>query len=177
MSTNVRPPDSEMTPTPSTQRQKEDMQAGGKSAVPTSVGASSDTFQNIQPEHSNLKMNETNNSNHSQTQTHVDVEQQEDGARPTFSIVQTKESEEKQRLESIYNDTIITPTPVEIYHRLTSLEERIVQLENTHPAWCAIHFNQPDRQFPPPPPITYVTRNATGDISVPRSSFGMQERP
>ncbi|KAK9711989.1 hypothetical protein K7432_007454 [Basidiobolus ranarum] len=116
----------------------------------------------------------TDSTIHSQAQTHVDVEQ-EDGTRPTFSIVQTKESEEKQRLESIYNDTIITPVPLDVYNRLRTLEDKVMELEEMHPAWCAVHFNQPDRQFPPPPPITYVTRNSWGGIMVPRTTFETQK--
>lgn len=48
--------------------------------------------------------------------------------------------------------------PFSTFERLKILENTLMDIERQHPRWAAVHFNQPNRQFPPPPPIQYITR-------------------
>ncbi|CAO3699557.1 unnamed protein product [Rhizopus stolonifer] len=48
--------------------------------------------------------------------------------------------------------------PFSIFERVKILENTLMEIEREHPTWAAVHFNQPSRTFPPPPPITYITR-------------------
>ncbi|KAG1454183.1 hypothetical protein G6F56_007385 [Rhizopus delemar] len=48
--------------------------------------------------------------------------------------------------------------PFSIFERVKILENTLMEIEREHPTWAAVHFNQPNRTFPPPPPITYITR-------------------
>ncbi|OZJ05430.1 hypothetical protein BZG36_01615 [Bifiguratus adelaidae] len=43
------------------------------------------------------------------------------------------------------------PSKGNVNQRITALETRIMQLERDYPVWAALHFDQPGRQFPPPP--------------------------
>ncbi|KAF9286123.1 hypothetical protein BGZ68_003201 [Mortierella alpina] len=51
-----------------------------------------------------------------------------------------------------------------IAERIRIVEDVIIQLERDHPLWSALHFNQPNRMFPPPPSVTTVSRNARNEI-------------
>ncbi|KAF9961141.1 hypothetical protein BGZ72_004645 [Mortierella alpina] len=51
-----------------------------------------------------------------------------------------------------------------IAERIRIVEDVIIQLERDHPLWSALHFNQPNRVFPPPPSVTTVSRNARNEI-------------
>ncbi|KAG0347953.1 hypothetical protein BG004_006516 [Podila humilis] len=56
-------------------------------------------------------------------------------------------------------------TPVcTLAERVRIIEDVIIQLERDYPPWSALHFNQPNRTFPPPPPVTTVSRNAKNQI-------------
>ncbi|KAI8085461.1 hypothetical protein BDF21DRAFT_335966, partial [Thamnidium elegans] len=48
--------------------------------------------------------------------------------------------------------------PFSMFERLKILENTLMEIERQHPTWAAVHFNQPNRHFPPPPPIKYITR-------------------
>ncbi|KAI1313473.1 hypothetical protein EDD11_002534 [Mortierella claussenii] len=51
-----------------------------------------------------------------------------------------------------------------IAERVRIVEDVIIQLERDYPLWSALHFNQPNRVFPPPPSVTTVSRNAKNQI-------------
>ncbi|KAI8137835.1 hypothetical protein BJV82DRAFT_583322 [Fennellomyces sp. T-0311] len=42
--------------------------------------------------------------------------------------------------------------------RLKILENTLMDIEREYPKWAAVHFQQPHRTFPPPPPVTYILR-------------------
>ncbi|KAK1230249.1 hypothetical protein PQX77_006678 [Marasmius sp. AFHP31] len=46
--------------------------------------------------------------------------------------------------------------PLDLLDRLKFLEDHIIQLEKDYPPWAALHFNQPNRSWPPPPPSTPI---------------------
>ncbi|KIJ68091.1 hypothetical protein HYDPIDRAFT_83317 [Hydnomerulius pinastri MD-312] len=46
--------------------------------------------------------------------------------------------------------------PRTLLARLNFLEEHIIQLEKEYPPWAALHFNQPNRGWPPPPRQTPI---------------------
>ncbi|KAF5391901.1 hypothetical protein D9757_001709 [Collybiopsis confluens] len=46
--------------------------------------------------------------------------------------------------------------PLDLLDRLRFLEEHIIRLEKDYPPWAAIHFNQPHRNWPPPPKQTPI---------------------
>ncbi|KAG2205975.1 hypothetical protein INT47_005293 [Mucor saturninus] len=48
--------------------------------------------------------------------------------------------------------------PFSTFERIKILENTLMDIERQHPRWAAVHFNQPNRQFPPPPPVKYITR-------------------
>ncbi|KNC99007.1 uncharacterized protein SPPG_05957 [Spizellomyces punctatus DAOM BR117] len=84
------------------------------------------------------------------------------------------------------NVEFVSRTPLDAYQRIKALEDRLQQLEADYPAWAAFFFNQPNRQSHPvlqmPPPLTVVTRTATGDLHasvvppLPTSSRGRTSR-
>ncbi|KAG2200870.1 hypothetical protein INT46_006432 [Mucor plumbeus] len=51
--------------------------------------------------------------------------------------------------------------PFSVFERIKILENTLMEIERQHPTWAAVHFNQPNRNFPPPPPVTYITRPTT----------------
>ncbi|KAG0293829.1 hypothetical protein BGZ98_002025 [Dissophora globulifera] len=51
-----------------------------------------------------------------------------------------------------------------IAERIRIVEDVIIQLERDYPLWSALHFNQPNRMFPPPPSVTTVSRNSRNQI-------------
>ncbi|KAL6298376.1 hypothetical protein BKA93DRAFT_820415 [Sparassis latifolia] len=46
--------------------------------------------------------------------------------------------------------------PRSLFDRLKFLEDHIIQLEKEYPPWAALHFNQPNRGWPPPPRPTPI---------------------
>ncbi|KAI8341993.1 hypothetical protein BC941DRAFT_415055 [Chlamydoabsidia padenii] len=42
--------------------------------------------------------------------------------------------------------------------RISILETTLMDIERKYPTWAAVHFNQPNRTYPPPPPVTLITR-------------------
>lgn len=51
--------------------------------------------------------------------------------------------------------------PFSIFERIKIVENTLMEIERQHPTWAAVHFNQPNRNFPPPPPVKYITRPNT----------------
>ncbi|KAF9070380.1 hypothetical protein BDP27DRAFT_1323948 [Rhodocollybia butyracea] len=46
--------------------------------------------------------------------------------------------------------------PQSLLDRLRFLEDHIIRIEKDYPPWAAIHFNQPNRNWPPPPKQTPI---------------------
>ncbi|KAI8387415.1 hypothetical protein BD560DRAFT_382419 [Blakeslea trispora] len=104
-------------------------------------------------------------------QMKFDVVNNEDGplARSLQSTKQTmvtdqlSEADMNERLQNLQDhlhvkiDTAAEP-PFTVHERIQILENTLMDIERQHPKWAAVHLNQPNRAFPPPPPITYITR-------------------
>ncbi|ORZ21554.1 hypothetical protein BCR42DRAFT_407804 [Absidia repens] len=43
--------------------------------------------------------------------------------------------------------------------RISILERTLMDIERKYPTWAAVHFNQPNRTYPPPPPVTLIARS------------------
>ncbi|KAF9198598.1 hypothetical protein BGZ49_000520 [Haplosporangium sp. Z 27] len=75
--------------------------------------------------------------------------------------------DERLRNIQVHLNLRIAAVPVcTIAERVRILEDVIIQLERDYPLWSAIHFNQPNRMFPPPPSVTTVSRNAKNQIVI-----------
>ncbi|KAJ3787858.1 hypothetical protein GGU10DRAFT_414532 [Lentinula aff. detonsa] len=64
-----------------------------------------------------------------------------------------------ERLTNIENHLsvrYVPHAPQSLLDRLRFLEEHIIKLEKDYPPWAAIHFNQPSRNWPPPPKQTPI---------------------
>ncbi|EDR11984.1 uncharacterized protein LACBIDRAFT_324304 [Laccaria bicolor S238N-H82] len=64
-----------------------------------------------------------------------------------------------ERLENVETHLAIryVPSPPRtLVARLKFLEDHIIQLEKEYPPWAALHFNQPNRGWPPPPRATPI---------------------
>ncbi|KAI8912326.1 hypothetical protein DFJ77DRAFT_441346 [Powellomyces hirtus] len=65
------------------------------------------------------------------------------------------------------NVSFVSRTPLDAFTRIKALEDKIIQLEEDHPAWAAFHFNQPNREqnenlsLRSDPPQTVVTYTST----------------
>jgi len=46
--------------------------------------------------------------------------------------------------------------PEDVYYRVKALEDHLMRLEKDYPPWSALHFNQPQRAWPPAPRTTPV---------------------
>ncbi|TPX59999.1 hypothetical protein PhCBS80983_g02056 [Powellomyces hirtus] len=68
------------------------------------------------------------------------------------------------------NVSFVSRTPLDAFTRIKALEDKIIQLEEDHPAWAAFHFNQPNREqnenlsLRSDPPQTVVTYTSTGEV-------------
>ncbi|KAL5507108.1 RPS8A [Sanghuangporus vaninii] len=63
------------------------------------------------------------------------------------------------RLETIEEHLAVRYVPSRprsLFDRLKFLEDYIIRLERDHPPWAALHFNQPNRGWPPPPRSTPI---------------------
>lgn len=74
--------------------------------------------------------------------------------------------------------------PFSLYERIKILENTLMEIERQHPKWAAVHFQQPNRTFPPPPPGIFISRATTPDYNYiasqvvpPSSDLQMQQRP
>ncbi|KAJ7772698.1 hypothetical protein DFH07DRAFT_913579 [Mycena maculata] len=64
-----------------------------------------------------------------------------------------------QRLENIethFSVRYVPAPPDNLLARLRFLEDHIIRLEKDYPPWAALHFNQPNRGWPPPPRATPI---------------------
>ncbi|THU85697.1 hypothetical protein K435DRAFT_685083, partial [Dendrothele bispora CBS 962.96] len=64
-----------------------------------------------------------------------------------------------ERLTNVENHLAVryVPSPPRnLLDRLQYLEDHIIRLEKEYPPWAALHFNQPNRGWPPPPRATPI---------------------
>ncbi|KAJ7747218.1 hypothetical protein B0H16DRAFT_1555100 [Mycena metata] len=59
-------------------------------------------------------------------------------------------------IESHFSVRYVPGPPDTLLARLAHLEEHITRLEKDYPPWAALHFNQPNRGWPPPPRATPI---------------------
>ncbi|KAJ6625853.1 hypothetical protein B0H10DRAFT_2211725 [Mycena sp. CBHHK59/15] len=74
-------------------------------------------------------------------------------------------------IETHFSVQYVPAQPDNLLARLQFLEDHIIQLEKDYPPWAALHFNQPNRGWPPPPRATPIIvpphlRSATSVSSV-----------
>jgi len=50
----------------------------------------------------------------------------------------------------------VPSAPRSLLDRLRFLEDHVIHLEKEYPPWAALHFNQPNRGWPPPPRTTPI---------------------
>ncbi|KAG2174366.1 hypothetical protein INT43_004389 [Umbelopsis isabellina] len=73
-----------------------------------------------------------------------------------------KESGADERLQNLEDHLNIrygnnSKNDVSLFERIKVIEDTIVQIEKQNPLWAAVHFNQPNRVFPPPPVVHLIT--------------------
>ncbi|KAJ2920020.1 hypothetical protein MD484_g469, partial [Candolleomyces efflorescens] len=61
-----------------------------------------------------------------------------------------------QNIEAHLAVRYVPSPPRTLISRLKFLEEHIIKLEKEYPPWAALHFNQPNRGWPPPPRATPI---------------------
>ncbi|KAJ7268656.1 hypothetical protein B0H12DRAFT_1178642 [Mycena haematopus] len=59
-------------------------------------------------------------------------------------------------IETHFSVKYVPAQPDSLLSRLQFLEEHIIRLEKDYPPWAALHFNQPNRGWPPPPRATPI---------------------
>ncbi|TEB10257.1 hypothetical protein FA13DRAFT_1653236 [Coprinellus micaceus] len=64
--------------------------------------------------------------------------------------------ERLQNLETHFAVRYVPSPPRTLISRLKMLEDHIIKLEKEYPPWAALHFNQPNRGWPPPPRSTPI---------------------
>ncbi|GJJ71135.1 hypothetical protein EMPS_03485 [Entomortierella parvispora] len=72
--------------------------------------------------------------------------------------------ERLKNIQTHLNLRLVASPSCSIAERVRIVEDVIIQLERDYPVWSAVHFNQPDRVFPPPPAVTTVSRDARNQI-------------
>ncbi|KAH7888927.1 hypothetical protein F5I97DRAFT_766769 [Phlebopus sp. FC_14] len=96
-----------------------------------------------------------------------------------------------ERLKSIETHLAVRYVPAPprtLLGRIQFLEDHIIQLEKEYPPWAALHFNQPNRGWPPPPrqtpiivPSHITTQDAPPDTSASHAtgstSRGVSDEP
>ncbi|KAI0645795.1 hypothetical protein C8Q79DRAFT_1071341 [Trametes meyenii] len=77
-----------------------------------------------------------------------------------------------ERLQDIEKHLAIRYVPLpprSLLDRLKYLEDHIIHLEKEYPPWAALHFNQPNRGWPPPPrPTPIIVPSHLTSTTVPR---------
>ncbi|KAJ2961491.1 hypothetical protein NQZ79_g3270 [Umbelopsis isabellina] len=73
-----------------------------------------------------------------------------------------KESGADERLQNLEDHLNIrysnnSKDDVSLFERIKVIEDTIIQIEKQNPLWAAVHFNQPNRVFPPPPVVHLIT--------------------
>ncbi|RDX42722.1 hypothetical protein OH76DRAFT_1362292 [Lentinus brumalis] len=64
--------------------------------------------------------------------------------------------ERLQNIETHLAIRYVPSPPRSLLDRLKFLEDHIIHLEREYPPWAALHFNQPNRGWPPPPRATPI---------------------
>ncbi|KAI0745869.1 hypothetical protein C8Q76DRAFT_808284 [Earliella scabrosa] len=64
--------------------------------------------------------------------------------------------ERLQNIEKHLAVRYVPSPPRSLLDRLKFLEDHIIHLEKEYPPWAALHFNQPNRGWPPPPRATPI---------------------
>ncbi|RPD78723.1 hypothetical protein L226DRAFT_598555 [Lentinus tigrinus ALCF2SS1-7] len=64
--------------------------------------------------------------------------------------------ERLQNIEKHLAIRYVPSPPKSLLDRLKFLEDHIIHLEREYPPWAALHFNQPNRGWPPPPRATPI---------------------
>ncbi|KAI0373941.1 hypothetical protein BV20DRAFT_1111046 [Pilatotrama ljubarskyi] len=64
--------------------------------------------------------------------------------------------ERLQNVEKHLSIRYVPSPPRSLLDRLKYLEDHIIHLEKEYPPWAALHFNQPNRGWPPPPRPTPI---------------------
>ncbi|KAF9019241.1 hypothetical protein BDZ89DRAFT_888929, partial [Hymenopellis radicata] len=59
--------------------------------------------------------------------------------------------ERLSNVEAHFSVNYVPSPPLSLLVRLKLLEDHIIRLEKEYPPWAALHFNQPNRDWPPPP--------------------------
>ncbi|CAM0141882.1 hypothetical protein VKS41_004415 [Umbelopsis sp. WA50703] len=73
-----------------------------------------------------------------------------------------KESGADERLQNLEEHLNIrygnnSKDNVSLFERIKVIEDTIIEIEKQNPLWAAVHFNQPNRAFPPPPVVHLIT--------------------
>jgi len=61
----------------------------------------------------------------------------------------------EQHLNIVYKNN--SRDSFSLFQRMKIIEDTIIQTEQQNPLWAAVHFNQPNRTFPPPPVVNLIT--------------------
>ncbi|CAO3679213.1 unnamed protein product [Umbelopsis ramanniana] len=61
----------------------------------------------------------------------------------------------EQHLNIVYKNN--SRDSFSLFQRMKIIEDTIIQIEQQNPLWAAVHFNQPNRTFPPPPVVNLIT--------------------
>ncbi|KAF7315768.1 hypothetical protein MIND_00092800 [Mycena indigotica] len=68
----------------------------------------------------------------------------------------TPVNERLTNVETHFSVRYVPGPPDSFASRLQFLEDHIIRLEKDYPPWAALHFNQPNRGWPPPPRATPI---------------------
>ncbi|CAE6499229.1 unnamed protein product [Rhizoctonia solani] len=60
-------------------------------------------------------------------------------------------AERFQAIETHLSVRYVPGPPADYMLRVKHIEDHIIRLEKEYPPWAALHFNQPNRGWPPPP--------------------------
>ncbi|KAF9546552.1 hypothetical protein EC957_009629 [Mortierella hygrophila] len=81
-----------------------------------------------------------------------------------LSMTSNGQDERLRNIQVHLNLRFVAVPVCTIAERIRIVEDVIIQLERDYPLWSALHFNQPNRAFPPPPSVTTVSRNGRNQI-------------
>lgn len=85
------------------------------------------------------------------------VKKDEEPAKPPAENSRTADMDERVGAVEQHLALQYVPTqPSSVAYRLKLIEDHISHLERDYPPWAALHFNQPNRGWPPPPRTTPV---------------------
>ncbi|KAI0786647.1 hypothetical protein C8Q75DRAFT_699846, partial [Abortiporus biennis] len=81
----------------------------------------------------------------------VDEGRKETGSHPPTASRYPALDERLKNIETHLAVRYVPSIPYSLLDRLRFLEDHIIHLEKEYPPWAALHFNQPNRGWPPPP--------------------------